>query len=241
MWYNGGMTTEQLNFLVAVIFALIGASLLWFGIKRKNRFMKALGTSLLGGAGVAVFVESAQLREILTAAASVFAIFISALSIDEARRLRKDSLDRENRDRKERLLNEIIEWAISIAKCESESPMTVLPFTELVSFEEPAQQKVVEYVNRFDRVQLMRRYQAVDARSESIKAVAKELDKKFEGNLFPIVRRTASELAKNITIISKHLEGQSTEEEYNKHWHSLVENTIALTKKTAKIKAKGIG
>jgi hypothetical protein len=117
------MNTEQLNSLVAVIFALIGASLLWFGIKRKKRFMYTLGTGFLVGAGVAVFVESAQLREILTAAASVFAVFISALSIDEARRIRKDSLDRENRDRKERLLNEIIEWAIDVAKCSLEKDL----------------------------------------------------------------------------------------------------------------------
>ena len=48
--------------------------------------------------------------------AIVFAAFIAALSIDEARRLRKESVDKDNRDRRERLLNEIIEWATDVLK-----------------------------------------------------------------------------------------------------------------------------
>ena len=108
------MSTEQLSIpmlITAIVFALLGATLVWFGARRKKRYMYTLGTGFFVGAGVAVFVESAQIREILTAAAIVFAAFIAALSIDEARRLRKESVDKDNRDRRERLLNEIIEWA----------------------------------------------------------------------------------------------------------------------------------
>lgn len=171
---------------------------------------------------------------LLLAAATGIMAFLTYMSI-------RVGYDRERRSRKERLLNEITDWAIGIAKCESESPMTSLPITELVSFEEPAQHTVVEHVNRFDRVQLMRRYQAADASSEYIKAVAGELDKKFGWNLLPIVRKTATQLANIIMIISKNVDGQATEEEYNRQWHSLIAGSLNLTRKAAKIKTKEIG
>ncbi|MCK4252613.1 hypothetical protein KAX97_14285, partial [candidate division WOR-3 bacterium] len=61
-------------------------------------------------AGVGLFVMSAEVREILIALAALVAVIIAAFSINESRRIRQDSIERESRDRKERLVNEVAEW-----------------------------------------------------------------------------------------------------------------------------------
>ena len=108
------MSNEQLDIdtvIIVVVVAIIGTILLWVGVKKKKRVLRFCGIGFFIGAGVSLFVKSTELREILTAMAAVFAVIIAAFSIDESRRLRQDSIDRERRDRRERLLNEIIEWA----------------------------------------------------------------------------------------------------------------------------------
>lgn len=111
------MNNEQLDIptiVTAIVIAIIGLILFLVGRGLKKRFMYSLGIAFFLGSGVSLFVKSAEIREILTAAASVFAVFIAAISINETRRIRSDSMDKENRDRKERLVNEIIDWATEV-------------------------------------------------------------------------------------------------------------------------------
>ena len=155
---------------------------------------------------------------------------VTAFSIDNTRQ-------QEKRRIKENLLNEIIEWATNIAKCESESEMTAIPASELRGVGKGTQEQIVGYVHRVERANLMLRYQAADARSEYIKAIAS----KFEHNLHSAARQTANKLAKYITLLRKNLEGQATEEECGKQWHSLIKTALDVTKKAAKIKTSDIG
>jgi len=96
--------------IIAVVSAIIGAILFSVGNRKNKRALRMLGIGFFLGAGVSLFVKSTELREILTAVAVVFAVIIAAFSIDESRRLRQDSIERESRDRKERLYDEVTKW-----------------------------------------------------------------------------------------------------------------------------------
>ena len=106
---NNGQLDISTIIIVGVV-ALIGAILLAVGNRKNKRILRMVGIGVLMSAGVTLFVRSAELREILTAYAALVAVFIAAFSIDESRRMRQDSIERESRDRKERLIDEVAKW-----------------------------------------------------------------------------------------------------------------------------------
>jgi uncharacterized membrane protein len=96
--------------IVVGVIAIIGAVLFVVGNVRNKSRVRMMGIAVVMGAGLFLFVVSAVLREILTALAALFAVIIAAFSIDESRRMRKDAMEREGRDRQERLIEEVTEW-----------------------------------------------------------------------------------------------------------------------------------
>ena len=107
------MNNEQLStitLVIAGVFIVIGAGLLVAGSRKNKRMLSIVGIAFVASAGISLFINSTELREILTAFAVVFAAIIAALSIYQTRLIRQDSVRRESRDRKERLLNEVTEW-----------------------------------------------------------------------------------------------------------------------------------
>ena len=121
-------------------------------------------------------------------------------------------------ERRERLLNEIIDWAIDIAKTETQGEFLLESRKSML-------------------IDLLLKYQAVDARSEYIKVIAAEFGEDFQA----AVNKTAKKLEEHLDILKKQIEGKITAEERDRHYRSLLEITLTLTKKTAKIKTKDIG
>lgn len=101
---------EPITLIISGSFLLIGFILFILGSKYNIRYIKLIGVSLSTGAAILLFVRSAELRSILTAIAAVLAVIISAKSIDESSKLRKDSYDRESRERIDKELNNILIW-----------------------------------------------------------------------------------------------------------------------------------
>ena len=96
--------------IIAGAVVIIGVILIMIGNRTIKRMLRMVGIGVCISAGVLLFIESAELRDILTVLAAIIAVVIAAFSIDQSRQMRKDSIDREIRDRKERLLNEVTEW-----------------------------------------------------------------------------------------------------------------------------------
>lgn len=97
-------------FIVGLITFVIGAFI-------RKKTVELLGASLCVAVLIAFFVESQEIRVILVSFATVTAVIISMFNIIEMRKIRRDSSDKEERDRKERLLNEIIDWARNTMTC----------------------------------------------------------------------------------------------------------------------------
>lgn len=105
---NGQMDIRLI--IIAGVVVIIGVLLIMIGNRKIKRMLRMVGIALCISAGVILFIESAELRSILTALAAIIAVVIAAFSIEQSRQVRKDSIDRESRDRKERLVNEVAEW-----------------------------------------------------------------------------------------------------------------------------------
>jgi len=174
------MSNGQLDIsIIVVVFAIIGAILLLVGTKQDKRLLRFLGIGFLIGAGVSLFIKSAELRDILTALSAVIAIFIAAFSFDESRRLRQETNDREKRDKKERLLNEIIEWASDgIRLCALHKVRTKATMVE------------AKYTRIADLV-------ALHSKRESISVLARQVDK-----------RLTRPVNKAITALTEYLGGE---------------------------------
>jgi len=227
---------EAISNAISVLFYFVVAlTIVFYGNVRKNRYLTTLGFVLFLVA-IFIFIDKYEGFAVkISAFAALLVAFAAFATIDENRRLRLERQQQEDRDRKERLLNTVITWGIDIAKCESELPLPFLPVPELFRLEKNSAKVTVEHINAVTRVNLALRYQTLDAKSEYIKGIAKKFDKNFGGNLLPLVEQTANKLAGNIDMINKLVMGDSSEEEYKKHWKSLLESALTLVNEAERL------
>jgi len=105
---------DIITIVIAGVATIIGAIMIAVrnkvGDKKKKQMLVIVGTAFIASAGISLFINSVEVREILVAFAAVVAAIIAAISIYQSRQMRQDSIDRESRDRKERLVNEVTEW-----------------------------------------------------------------------------------------------------------------------------------
>lgn len=110
------MNAELLSLILITSTVLLSVVIYIIGLSTKKRLIQYLAGSLFIGAIIGYFVQSETMRAILVSFAVVAVAIISALSINETKRIRKENIEHENRDRAERLLNEIKNWALEAMK-----------------------------------------------------------------------------------------------------------------------------
>ena len=151
----------------------------------------------------------------------------------------KQSDEQVKGDRRERKLIEIITWANDIAKCETEIPLTPLPVVELTkSAPELGKEKVeaiLEYRNRNTRVNLIMRYQNLEAMKTRMVLMAHRLDRQLGSNLGSLAQQTSDKLQEHVELGWKFIAGEITDNEYKEHWKSLVDSAMALAEKTEEV------
>ena len=209
-------------------------------VKKKKRRLHFWGVGLLVAAFVLLFVKSTELREILIALAAVFAVFIAAFSIDETRRLRKDSLDRESRDRKERLLNEIIEWAMSISTCGIDVDIDF--WVQLVSGgrdEDESEGKDenserIQALERRHRAYLLFAVLAISKKSEYMCTITRKIGR----DLYEATKEVEANLDKQVALLRKGLTDKVTTTQIGIHMQGLGESAGKVIKEAVKIKTQ---
>jgi len=136
---------------------------------------------------------------------------------------------------KQKLLGEIIDWAIGIVTCESEPEVPILPALELQSAEMEQAKAAVQHINAVATANLARRYQALDGRSKFIESIAKKLDRKFGVNLEALVNSVANKLDEHLGMLYKRVNNEIPEQECKEHWKSLVDSASGLADKVAEL------
>jgi len=148
-------------------------------------------------------------------------------SKEQEDRRRKEEQAKENRDREERWLNEIIEWAIDVGKCAFEHKYDTVTGVS------------AEYFMRVSRANTLSRFNVVNARSEYVTNIASVFEKDLA--LHSAVKGVTQKLDDIINVIGAVLEGKATPEKISESEISLYRCVGILTKEATKIKTRDIG
>jgi len=130
-------------------------------------------------------------------------------------------------EKRERLLNEIIEWAIDVGKCAFEQKYDTVTGVS------------TEYFMRVSRANTLSRFNVVNARSEYVTNIASVFEKDLA--LHSAVKGVTQKLDDIINIIGAVLEGKTTPEKISESEISLYRCVGILTKEATKIKTRDIG
>jgi hypothetical protein len=139
----------------------------------------------------------------------------------------------QKRERREKILNEIIEWAIDVSKCGLE--IDVRFFNDLFKA------KDIEEMNWFGssvRLDLLSGFLVVSTRSDYVSRMACA----FGENLNGATLETVEKLKEHIELLRKNYQdkgkGKATSDDIGKHRDQLTESANKVVKEATKIKTK---
>ena len=130
----------------------------------------------------------------------------------------------QERERTDRLLNEIIEWAQDILEC---VPEVIIPPTSI---------KSKDTMLGLILINLVSKYKNVDARTEYVKGIASI----FGESLKPAVEIVGQQLSEVIKFVLSHPPDERSYDMVGGYLEPLSTSTVALIKTATKIKTKDI-
>ncbi len=198
--------------LVGIIVIATDFYLLWLPLEHSPEYPAKVA---------ALFMAVTALVTLLLALTTVKATEQSNL---REKNRRTDEIKKEKRDRKERLLNEIIEWAEDIAEGGSKE--------ELQTTMEVSDQTL----QRIDIDNLLRRYKTALVRVIYMCEIALV----FGEDLHTAVVETTKELLKFSAVKIKHLVGKTTQKSLSEQELSLFKHAQEVIEEAVKIKTKDI-
>ncbi len=217
--------------IVGILLAIISSGI-WF--RRVKIRIGFLGIGLaLSGVGLFILITSLPQYAIGFSVLATLALASAAfLTIKEANareeRHRQEELAKERRDKDERLLNEIIEWAEDVARLN----FKIFNFIEAqISKESWIESGIGEIVSQFQVVETKGVYM------NSIAISSFKEDKK----LSKAVKAVNKEIRGLADVSVKRLDKEVTSEIVTEHVNLLRVKITALLKETAKIKSRDIG
>jgi len=165
---------------------------------------------------------------------------------------RKDEIEKENRDRKERLLNEIIEWAVDVAKCgstvnipPSQPFFSILYEKTSLKLSQGDKEKLLEGIKKDDdrrwlyrHMEAHSKYQIVDARGEYIVYISEPFKE-----IILRVNEVKSKIREYLDVhwdFMKNINDEKMMGRVIELEHRLEESAVTLIEEAAKIKTKDI-
>ena len=104
-------TNEAIRNAIVILFILaVGITIILYGNVTRNRNLNVLGFAIFLFAVFVVIDRYEGFAVKISAFAALAVAFAAFAAIDENRRIRQDSVERESRDRKERLVDEVAKW-----------------------------------------------------------------------------------------------------------------------------------
>lgn len=166
----------------------------------------------------------------LTLAVVIVALAIGVTSVVQTKRI-------QTKQYKYSLLDNILQWALSIPRCIGES--TISPSAaDLVNMEKEDRTELASIINFLDKVAWIKKYTTINAETKSVKAIAEVFKNK---KLNKAITKTANRLKAHIKLLSTDvgkLPGKVvTVEEYAKSIGLLDKSAIDLSKLIAGILA----
>lgn len=209
---------DCVRIILGIIITVIGLVLLRIGIPRKGRLMVPIATLFLAAA-VSIFLQFELIKENIVAFSSLAAVIIAAMSVDQVNRSRQDSIDKENRDRRQTQLDEIVEWAVSIFSAGSDINYEYYGTQENIDDNSTALQAQARFKT------LWGRYRPVLARAKRIKVLA---DNFKEEKLPETVNKTSIKLNNYVDVIAAISNGKGDRDGFLQSGQLLFDATDSL-------------
>jgi hypothetical protein len=118
---SGNLTILSLAICIFIILVGLGIFLIFFIRTKWKSIWSIFGLLLISFGLFMIFVYSSEFRDILTASASVFAVAFSAyaikqtqISIKQTEQIREDTAKQQQKEYKEKLLDELKQWALEL-------------------------------------------------------------------------------------------------------------------------------
>jgi len=163
---------QILTLVISSICALFGGVILLAGFIRKNHWLKIIGGAFALAGIVSLFVNNEDFRAILTAAAGVIAAVAVTFALQQNTQLRKDAKERELRDRTEKSLNEIIDWAADVLT--SKSPIENLRPEWMLETKLDSEEKM-RFIQIYMNLDLLSQYAVLQQHGKYISLLASTL------------------------------------------------------------------
>ena len=197
-------------------------------------------------------------RDAILAFATVIMAFAAFWAIQSANsreeNRQKFELNKEDRERKERLLNEIIEWAIDVAKCEfsvyiKEPPIIFSKLYEkdILAYNTEDKFKLLEGIKKDQErnwknhfINLHRNYQTLDVRGEHILSLSNIKDFK---SIFNSIHDLKTQICNYLDTLWKYMEdmkNESKKDTVNKKAKDLNDRAIQVIREATEIKIKDV-
>ena len=214
---------ELIATFVFVIAALISIII---GILRKTIVGWIIGIPILLALLLYTLIANPNMSIALSAFSTIALTIFASLTLFINLQLRKDAKDKEDRDRKERLLNEIIEWAIEVAK-----PKYALNLISVISsrssIEDQSSALQISWASHIDTLIVRGDYIA-------------KITLIFTKDLRIAVEEARNELKKQASYFCDLIHGKGSAEAIGKHNYELTQSAKKVIEEATKIKTRDI-
>ncbi len=157
---------DILVILLGVVIVGIGW-LVWKFSPKKYRY---LAPFIVAAGPIFVLIRAPSLKEYVIGITALIGVFIAVLSLDQSAGIRRDTSEKEQRDRNDRLLDEILDWARRVGYC----PADVNSENELskLMLDGKASESQAENFLREHRAQWLMKYKDVNWQNAYILNIA---------------------------------------------------------------------
>jgi len=225
------MCVEQIYLLASLLLlSFLSVGVIIYGRIRGKRSYINAGFAILLLSVIFFFIYLPEYASLFSAWAAMAVAIAAYTSIEENRRLRRDNKEREERDRKETLVNEIIKWAMEVANCSAQVGLPLVP-----GLSEKAGQ-------RRSLLNLYLKYQAISTQNTYVKHVAAQFGNNTK--IHKSAREATTKLNAVMNIMSENLIGKADDEfsgmptQYGIAEKELNDSLQTLLEATAKVKAR---
>jgi hypothetical protein len=224
---------DIINAIVILAIFIVGISIILYGNVTRNRNINTLGFALFLFAVFVIIDKYEGFAVRISAFAALLVAFAAFAAIEENRRLRFERRQQEDRDRKEHLLNEIIEWAEDMTTFSIDADVNL--YLNLLSVGGKSEKE--QEVERSHRAMLLSRILSISKKTEYMNIVSTSIRQKLNNAAIEAVEKEVVENLNNcVAVLRKGLTDKVTTTEVGLSTQRLSESANHLIGEATNIK-----
>ena len=185
------------NAIVILSIVVVGITIIFYSNVTRNRNINTLGFAFFLFAVFVTIDKYEGFAVKISAFATLIVAFAAFAAIEENRHLRSEKRQQEERDRKERLLNEMIEWAEDITAFNIEADINL--YLNLLSI--GGKSKKEQEVERSHRAVLLSRILSISKKTEYMNIVTTNISQELDDASIESAEKEVVENLNNCIVV----------------------------------------